>query len=136
MTRRYLPVRIPDEHTVEQFLVNDRRRRDRPAAVTRVHHDLRAVLGHLLDVLREQGAIAEPRKPTGYIAEELRRYDEHMRDAQGLTAGTRRARLRTVRRLLLQKFAGRWCARSLYWVDNARPSASCLRWSSRPIVLR
>ena len=104
--------------------------------MTRVHHDLRAVLGHLLDVLREQGAIAEPRKPTGYIAEELRRYDEHMRDAQGLTAGTRRARLRTVRRLLLQKFAGRWCARSLYWVDNARPSASCLRWSSRPIVLR
>jgi site-specific recombinase XerD len=106
MTACYLPVRLLDEHTVEQFLVNHLPRCDCPTPVMRVHDDLRAAFGHLLDVLREQGAIAQPRAPTGYIAEELCRYDEHMRDARGLTAGTRRGRLRTVQRLLLHKFAG------------------------------
>jgi len=107
MTACYLPVRLLDESVVEQFLGNHLPRCDCPAPVMRVHDDLRAALGHLLDVLREQDVIAEPRPPTGYIADELRRYDEHMRDARGLTAGTRRGRLRTVQRLLLHKFAGR-----------------------------
>lgn len=107
MTQCYLPVRLLNEHTVEQFLANHLPRCDCPAPVMRVHDDLRAALHHLLDVLREQGVIAEPRPPTGYIAEELRRYDDHMRDARGLIAGTRRGRLRTVQRLLLHKFAGR-----------------------------
>jgi site-specific recombinase XerD len=107
MTACYLPVHLLDESVVEQFLGNHLPRCDCPAPVMRVHDDLRAALGHLLDVLREQGAIAEPPPPTGYIAEELRRYDEHMRDARGLTAGTRRGRLRTVQRLLLHQFAGR-----------------------------
>jgi site-specific recombinase XerD len=107
MTACYLPVRLLDEHTVEQFLGNHLPRCDCPAPVMRVHDDLRAALGHLLSMLREQDAIAGPRPPTGYIADELRRYDEHMRDARGLTAGTRRGRLRTVQRLLLHQFAGR-----------------------------
>ena len=107
MTACYLPVRLLDEHTVEQFLVNHLPRCDCPTPVMRVHDDLRAAFGHLLAVLREQGAIAQPRAPTGYIAEELRRYDEHMREARGLSAGTRRGRLRTVQRLLLHKFAAR-----------------------------
>ena len=110
MTACYLPVRLLDEHTVEQFLGHHLPRCDCPAPVMRVHGDLRAALGHLLSVLREQGAIAEPRPPTGHIADELRRYDEHMRDARGLTAGTRRGRLRTVQRLLLRQFAGRPCS--------------------------
>jgi hypothetical protein len=107
MTACYLPVRLLDEHTVEQFLGNHLPRCDCPAPVMRGHDDLRAALGHLLSVLREQDAIAGLRPPTGYIADELRRYDEHMRDARGLTAGTRRGRLRTVLRLLLHQFAGR-----------------------------
>lgn len=107
MTQCYLPVRLLNEHTVGQFLVNHLPRCDCPTPVMRVHDDLRAALGHLLSVLREQGAIAEPRPPTGYIADELGRYDEHMRAARGLTAGTRSGRLRTVQRLLLHKFAGR-----------------------------
>jgi len=37
--------------------------------------DLRAALGHLLNVLREQASIAESAPPTGHIAAELRRYD-------------------------------------------------------------
>jgi integrase/recombinase XerC len=107
MTVCYLPVRLLDEHTVEQFLGNHLPRCDCPAPVMRVHDDLRAALGHLLDVLREQSVIAEPGLSTGYIADELRRYDEHMRDARGLTAGTRRGWLRTVQRLLLYQFAER-----------------------------
>ena len=107
MTQCHLPVQLLDEHTVEQFLGNHLPRCDCPTPVMRVHDDLRAALGHLLDVLREQGAIAQPAPPTGPIADELRHYDDHMRDVRGLSEGTRRGRLRIVQRLLLQKFAGR-----------------------------
>lgn len=41
------------------------------------------------------------------IAEELQRYDEHLRDAKGLAAGTRSGRILIVGRLLRQKFKGR-----------------------------
>lgn len=50
------------------------------------------------------------RPPTiqfGYIAEELRCYDEHLRDVRGLAAGTRKGRLRVVGLLLQDKFKGR-----------------------------
>ena len=40
------------------------------------------------------------------IIEELRRYDEHLCDVQGLAAGTRSHRCRLVGRFLHQKFAG------------------------------
>lgn len=45
--------------------------------------------------------------PAGPIVEELRRYDEHLRDVRGLAAATRRNCVRIVGRLLQQKFAGR-----------------------------
>jgi len=48
-----------------------------------------------------------PAAPTGVIAEELRRYDEHLCDVRGLAAATRRNRVRIVGRLLQRKFAGR-----------------------------
>ncbi len=41
------------------------------------------------------------------IAEEVRRYDEHLRDVRGLSAGTRHERARVIERLLRQKFAAR-----------------------------
>ena len=44
---------------------------------------------------------------SGDIAEELRRYDEHLRDVRGLAAGTRRQRALIVGRLLQRKFADR-----------------------------
>jgi site-specific recombinase XerD len=55
---------------------------------------------------------AEPRsqKPTtftGHIAEELRHYDEHLRDVRGLSAGTREDYKRSVGQLLQQKFSKR-----------------------------
>lgn len=46
-----------------------------------------------------------PAAPTDYVAEELRRYDEHLRDVRGLAAETRRIRVRIVGRFLRQKFA-------------------------------
>jgi integrase len=43
----------------------------------------------------------------GDVAEELRRFDEHLRDVRGLATGTRRQRTLTVGRLLQRKFADR-----------------------------
>lgn len=105
MTQCCLPVHLLDERTVVQFLERHLPRCDCPAPVMRAHGDLRAALGHLLNVLREQGAIAQLPSPTGHIAEELRRYDDHMCDVRGLMERTRCGRIRIVQRLLLYKFA-------------------------------
>jgi len=107
MTQYGLPVQVLNEQTVEQFLTNHLPCCDCPMPVQRVHSDLRAALGHLLVVLRAQGVIAKPPQPVGDIADELRRYDEHMDKARGLSATTRSDRVRTVGRLLLHKFADR-----------------------------
>lgn len=44
---------------------------------------------------------------SAYITEELRRYDEHLRDVRGLAAGTRKGRLRIIGWLLEGKFKHR-----------------------------
>ena len=44
---------------------------------------------------------------SAYITEELRRYDEHLRDVRGLAAGTRRDRLRIIGWLLEGKYKHR-----------------------------
>ena len=46
--------------------------------------DHRAALGHLLFVLRAQGAIASPSKSMTPVDEELRRFDAHMDRVRGL----------------------------------------------------
>ena len=61
----------------------------------------------MLKILRIEGVVARPTAPAGPIADELRSYDAHMRDARGLATGTRSGRLRIVERLLVSKFAGR-----------------------------
>lgn len=50
-----------------------------------------------------------PEAPTysAHITEELRRYDEHLRDVRGLAAGTRKGRLRIIGWLLEGKFKHR-----------------------------
>ncbi len=58
----------------------------------------------LLKVLRERRVIADRAGPSGPIAEELDRYDAHLREARGLSEGTRRSSLRLVQRLLRYKF--------------------------------
>lgn len=107
MTQCSFPVQLLNEQTVDKFLNSHLPCCDCPMPVRRVHGDLRAALVHLLVVLREQGVIAEPPQPAGDIVDELCRYDEHMHKARGLSADTRRGRLRTVQRLLLHKFADR-----------------------------
>jgi len=107
MTRCRLATEQINEAFVDQFLNFHLPRCDCHATALRTHGDLRAGLGHLLALLRERQVIAEPPSPTGPIADELCRYDAHMRDARGLAAGTREGRLRMVGRLLLCKFAGR-----------------------------
>ena len=68
--------------------------------------DHSAALGHLLVVLRTQGAIAQPPVSTRPVDEELRRYDEHMDHVRGLAPKTRTMVLRIVGRLLTERFDG------------------------------
>ena len=107
MTRCRLSAEQIDEALVEQFLDSHLPRCDCHATAARAHGDLRASLAHLLTSLREQHVILELPGPSGPIAEELSRYNVHMRDARGLAIGTREHRLAMVSRLLLCKFAGR-----------------------------
>ena len=105
MTQCCLPLRLLDESAVERFLVRHVPRCDCPKPVVRTRGALRAACAHLLQVLREQRVIAGRTTASGPIADELHRYDEHMRDVRGLAEGTRSGRLRIVQRLLLHKFA-------------------------------
>ena len=47
-----------------------------------------------------------PAVPSDPVADELRRYDDHLRDVRGLSAGTRRNHRRILAELLRKKFAG------------------------------
>lgn len=102
-----LPARMLDEGCVDQFLRLHLPRCDCPRCALRTPSDARSAMASMLEILRVDGVIARPPASSGSIADELRRYDAHMRDARGLAAGTRSDRLRIVERLLLAKFAGR-----------------------------
>ena len=73
--------------------------------VVRTRGDLRAALGHLLEVLRANAVIAGRMPGTTPVDEEIRRFDEYMDHARGLAGTTRTQYLRTVRRLLHEQFA-------------------------------
>ena len=94
-----------DQDCVSQFLDFHLPNCDCHSIALRTHDDLRAALGHLLAVLRDQRVIAQLVLPTGPIADELSRYDKHMRDARGLAEGTRKGRLYMVGQFLQWKFA-------------------------------
>ncbi len=96
-----------DEDCVNQFLNFHLPSCDCHSMALRNHGQLRAGLGLLLEVLRQERVIAELLPPTGPIAEELNRYDAHMRDARGLAVGTRKDRLYRVGQFLRWKFADR-----------------------------
>lgn len=63
-----------------------------------------------------------PKAPTysAHITEELRRYDEHLRDVRGLAAGTRRGRLRIIGWLLDGKFKHREIVFARFRPDDVR----------------
>ncbi len=96
-----------DEDCVKQFLDFHLPCCDCHCGALRNRDQLRAGLGLLLEVLRDQRVIAELLPPTGPVAEELHRYDAHMRDARGLAAGTRKDRLYRAGQFLRWKFADR-----------------------------
>ncbi len=101
-TRR-LPLARIDEISVAIFLDDHR-----PSCACTGHtrHDRAdhsAALGHLLVVLRAQGAIAQPPVSTTPVDEELRRYDDHMNHLHGLAPKSRTMGLRIVGRLELER---------------------------------
>ena len=102
-----LPASRLDESRIDQFLHDHLPHCGCPAHAMRHPREAHAALMPLLALLRRQGVIAELPTPAGPIADELRRYDAHMRDARGLAGGTRMGRLRIIERLLLHRFAGR-----------------------------
>lgn len=101
-----LPAARLDESRVDQFLRDHLPHCGCPAHAIRHPREAHAALMPLLAILRGQGVIAELPTPAGPIADELRRYDAHMRDARGLAGGTRRVRLRIIERLLIHTFRG------------------------------
>lgn len=107
MSMCHLPVHMLDDGCIDQFLRYHLPRCDCPGGALRTPRELHAALVPLLAILRTGHVIAQPPTPTGPIADELHSYDAYMRDARGLAAGTRRARLLIVERLLAAKFAGR-----------------------------
>ena len=104
--QRRMRVRHIDEAAVAEFL-NEHLPCCRCAEpVQRDRRNCSAALGHLLVVLRAQGAIAAPAVRATPVDDELRRYDEHMNHVRGLAPKTRRSALRIAGRLLSQRFAG------------------------------
>jgi hypothetical protein len=126
MTRCWLFAEQIDEGLVDQFLDSHLPCCDCHASALRTHGDLRASLGHLRALLREQHVIVELSGPSGPTAEELSRYNVHMRDARGRAIGTREGRLAIVSRLL-STLSSHWCMPSA----TARPRKKSA-WMPRP----
>lgn len=115
-----LPARMLDEGCIDQFLRYHLPRCDCLGGALRTPNEARAALTPVLEILRAEGVIARAPVPSGPIADELGRFDEHMRNARGLVAATRRGRLRIVERLLLSKFAGQPVIVSSLLADDIR----------------
>ena len=107
MSMCHVPASMLDEGCIDQFLRYHLPRCDCLGGALRTPNEAHAALVPMLEILRTEGVIARPAVPKGPIADELRRYDAHMRDARGLACGTRTGRLRIVERLLVSKFTGR-----------------------------
>ncbi len=101
-----LPATCLDESRVDQFLHDHLPRCGCPGHALRHPREAHAALMPLLAILRRRGVIAELPTPVGPIADELRRYDAHMRDARGLASRTQVGRLRIIERLLMHRFGG------------------------------
>ncbi len=92
------------EALVARFLAEHMPACSCPYPVRRLRHELRAALAQLLEVLRADGVGAlDPASETA-VAQELARFDAHMRDVWGLADNTRRQRSRIVGAFLLAHF--------------------------------
>jgi hypothetical protein len=106
-SQSHLNIKQLDEMAVSQFLDDHLPNCECPVSVCRSYKDLRITCAHLLRILRDSGAIAEPAVATSPIEDELLRFDEYMRNVHGLAFKTRSARIRIVQHLLLERFTGR-----------------------------
>lgn len=102
-TRR-LKLRRIDEASIAEFLDDHLPSCSCVGPVRQDRGDHSAALGHLLVVLRSQGAIALPPIGTTPVDAELRRYGEYMARVRGLAPKTRDMALRIVGRLLTARF--------------------------------
>ena len=93
-----------DEISIAEFLDDHLPSCQCAAPVRHDRGDHSAALGHLLVVLRSQGAITPAALSATAVDEELRCYDEHMEHARGLVPKTRSMALRIVGRLLTSRF--------------------------------
>ena len=75
-----------------------------PDPVRRLRRELRAALGHLLEVLEAGGVALQYPVRNFTIERELTRFDTHMRDVWGLAENTRRKRCRVVGGFLAEHF--------------------------------
>ena len=104
MHARRLRWRGIDEGLIAEFLDEHLSNCDCAGAISHELGNHRAALGHLLVVLRAQGAIAPPAASTTPVDEELCRYDEYMEHVRGLAPKTRSMALRIVGRMLTTRF--------------------------------
>ncbi len=104
MHGRRLRLQSIDEALVAKFIDQHLPRCHCSGPVQRDRRTLSAALGHLLAVLRAQGAIAPVMVSSKPVDEELRRYDAYMDHVRGLAPKTREAALRIVGRLLTARF--------------------------------
>lgn len=102
-----LAIKQVDERCVRRFLDDHLPRCNCPKPVSRSRSDLHAALKHLLRVLRTNAVIAERARSMSPVDEELRCFDDHMKQVRGLAPKTRRMRVHIVRRFLLAQFADR-----------------------------
>jgi len=93
-----------DEASVAEFLDQHLPRCQCVGQVRHDRDDHSAALGHLLVVLRSQGAIASLAVSMMPLDEELRCYADYMDHVRGLAPKTQASALRIVRRLLCERF--------------------------------
>lgn len=120
MSEYRLRVHRLEEGVVRRFLDEHLPSCDCPRPVRRTRNDLRAALGHLLVVLRAQAVIGEPAPEATPVGEELQCFDDYMSDVRGLADNTRVLYLRTVRRLLEERFGKRCVVFSAITPEDVR----------------
>lgn len=107
LTRRRLAVQSIDDLMVRRFISEHLPVCKCPVPCQRSVHAVRPALGHLLQVLRREKYIPEPRCFPDDIHNELDRFDVHLDSICGLASSTRISRRMWVGSFLLDRFKRR-----------------------------
>jgi site-specific recombinase XerD len=104
MRQCHLAIDQLDEQAINRFLEEHLAQCDCPQPAFRTRGDLSAACTHLLHFLRDMGVVPQPILPDTPIDQEIRHFDDHLRNVRGLIAKTRSHYERIVRRLLYLGF--------------------------------